>query len=85
MCGLPAAAAGGLPTATGRGPAPAAADTATPPGGGVLDDLIATGCWPRRRGYLTCDSIQSTVAITCSSVSAGLPPLGGITPPSGPV
>src|SRR5690606_38708943 len=30
--------------------------------------------------YLRLSSIQSTVAWTCSSVSAGLPPLGGITP-----
>ena len=35
--------------------------------------------------YLSWPSIQSTVALTCSSVSAGLPPRAGITPPSGPV
>ena len=30
--------------------------------------------------YLSCASIQSTVALTCSSLSAGLPPRAGITP-----
>ena len=32
-----------------------------------------------RPAYFRLSSIQSTVAITCSSVSAGLPPLAGIT------
>ncbi len=35
--------------------------------------------------YFRLPSIQSTVAWICSSVSAGLPPLGGMMPPSGPV
>jgi len=39
----------------------------------------------RRAGYFRFASIQSTVAWICSSVSAGLPPLGGMIPPSGPV
>lgn len=42
------------------------------------------GVW-QSGAYLRLSSIQSTVALTCSSVSAGLPPLAGITPPSGPV
>ena len=37
------------------------------------------------RLYRRLASIQSTVAWICSSVSAGLPPLGGMMPPSGPV
>ena len=39
----------------------------------------------RARTYLRLPSIQSTVALTWSSVSAGLPPLGGMMPPSGPL
>src|SRR4249919_716468 len=46
---------------------------------------VALSLRPCPSRYLMFASIQSTVAITCASVNAGLPPLGGITPPSGPV
>src|SRR5690606_29461632 len=49
------------------------AETTTPPEGGV-----AARAW--RPAYLRLSSIHWTVAMTCSSVRAGLPPLAGITP-----
>lgn len=36
--------------------------------------------WRGRSAYFTCDTIHSTVALTCSSVRAGLPPRAGIMP-----
>ena len=36
-------------------------------------------------GHFTCDTIHFTVASTCASESAGLPPLAGMWLPSGPV
>ncbi len=35
-------------------------------------------------GYFVWSTIQSTAAFICSSVRAGLPPLGGMKLPSGP-
>gem|GEM_PF-5496824 len=56
------------------------------------DICIGIGAAPTRAaavlpaaGYFRFSSIQSTEALTCSSVSAGLPPLGGITPPLAPL
>jgi hypothetical protein len=54
--------------------ASAGPQTTTPPGGGVGSQQVG-----RYRRFST---IQSTEAITCSSVSAGLPPLAGMIPAS---
>src|SRR5690606_4664725 len=53
-------------------------ETKAPPGG-------RRGGFVAEAAYFRLASIQSTVAWICSSLSPGLPPLGGITPPSGPV
>ncbi len=50
-----------------------ALETKTPPGGGVVIAVRSRSLHLTRR-------IQLTVALICSSVSAGLPPFGGMTP-----
>src|SRR5690606_4829287 len=80
-----AARAGAWPAGGGRGPAGNGGGTASlilgPAGPGNAGAALGRRPWcPCGLAYLRLSSIQSTVAWTCSSVRAGLPPFGGITP-----
>ena len=64
------------------------ADLSLPTGEGANENAAqrtAFGFALLKRGaYLAWPTIQVTAALTCSSVSAGLPPFGGMKLPSGP-
>ncbi len=46
--------------------------------------IVGLEGWRVRPAYLAWSTIHCTAFFTCSSVKAGLPPLGGMKLPSGP-